>query len=563
MLANSAVIRSASVRAFFLTSAGVTIAVLWWTQNLSFAHTGFALTASFSYLFTVLDQTGASVALLVLIGAVFIARPEWLRPVVLWVSDHIGAITALTAIAFSAGAVFVYQNHPLSMDEYAAYFQSQAFAAGHLAGRFPIALLDSLVPPEFQNFFLSVSHTNGAVASLYWPSFALLLTPFTWLGIPWACNPVISAMTLLAIHRLALQLFEEREAAGFAVLLTIASPVFFADGISYYSMPAHLLANSIYALLLLHPTPRKALLAGLVGSIALTLHNPVPHFLFAVPWFVWIARQATAPRLLLCLCAGYLPLCLLLGIGWYQFTHSLPTAGMRVIAEGPGLVASVSHTIDSVFSLPTPDLLYARLIGLAKIWVWAVPGLMILACAGAWKLRHDARCRLLVASGILTLLGYLMVPVDQGHGWGFRYFHSAWMVLPLLAAGVLARSRAPAASSDRFANENMRAFVTACALLCLVVGVGQRAVQIHQYIADRLDGIPPYRGTERQVMFINANSFYSFYSLDLVQNDPWLRGNVTRMLSRGPTADADLMHDQFPQMRRAYLGPHGSVWINH
>jgi hypothetical protein len=285
----------------------------------------------------------------------------------------------------------------------------------------------------------------------------------------------------------------------------------------------------------------------------------MPHFLFAIPWFVWIARQATAPRLLLCLCAGYLPLCLPLGVGWYQFTHSLPAAGMSAVSGGASLVTSVSHTIDSVFSPPTPGLLYARLIGLAKIWVWAVPGLMILACAGAWKFRHDARCRLLVASGILTLLGYLLVPVDQGHGWGFRYFHSAWMVLPLLAAGVLACSHAPAAVSDRFANDDMRAFVTACALLCLVVGVGQRAVQIHQYIADQLIDVPPYRGTGRRVMFINTSFSYSD---DLVQNDPWLRGNVTRMLSRGLTADADLMHDQFPQMRRVYFGPHGSVWIN-
>ncbi|MGG2305238.1 hypothetical protein ACE4Z6_27835, partial [Salmonella enterica] len=79
--------------------------------------------------------------------------------------------------------------------------------------------------------------------------------------------------------------------AGLAILLTVASPVFFANGISYYSMPAHLFANALYALLLIDPTPRRAFAAGLLGSIALTLHNPVPHLLFALPWIGWLALR--------------------------------------------------------------------------------------------------------------------------------------------------------------------------------------------------------------------------------------------------------------------------------
>ena len=558
MLTNSAVTRSASTRAFFLASAGITIMILWWAQMLAFGST-MPLSDSFFYLFTALDRPAASVLLLILIGAVLIARPDWLRPVALWLNDRVRIVAALTAATFSAGAVFVYQSHPLSMDEYSAYFQSQVFAAGHLAGQFPVRLLDTLIAPVFQNYFLAVSHTTGAVASQYWPSCALLLTPFTWLGIPWVCNPVISALTLLAIHRLALQLFEDREAAGFAVLLTCASPVFFANGISYYSMPAHLLANTVYALLLLQPTPRKALLAGLVGSIALTLHNPVPHLLFALPWLCWIAWRPNTRFLILYLCAGYLPLSLLLGVGWYEFVHSLPTAGTSSANAAHTLIENVAYTLRSTFSPPDPTVLYARLIGLAKIWVWAVPGMMILACAGAWKLRNDTRCRLLVVAALSTLLGYLLVPVDQGHGWGFRYFHSVWMVLPLLAAGVLARSRATPGVPDRFANDDMRAFVTACALLCLIVGVGHRAVQIHEFIGEELNDVPPYGINERQIVFISPNFFYT---KDLVQNDPWLRGNVIRMISHGNAADASLMQACFPQMRRVYDSPHGSVWVD-
>ena len=555
MLTGWVITRSASARALLLASVGVTLAILGWT---SYGDTwiGIPLSTSFYYLFAVLDKAGAVAILLVPIGAALIARPGWLRPVGLWVNDHVHAIALFTVLALSAGTLLVYHNHRLSMDEYAAYFQSQVFATGHLTGRFPPALLDSLIPPVFQNYFLCVARATGAVASAYWPSFALLLTPFTWLGAPWLCNPIISGLTLLAIHRLALRLFEDREAAGLAVLLTAASPVFFADGISYYSMPAHLLANTVYALLLLQPTPRKALLAGVVGSIALTLHNPAPHFLFALPWLLWVARQPQAGRLILCLGAGYLPLSVLLGIGWYEFIHILMRAGAAPGHDTGTLGGDVSNTLDSAFSLPAVSLLYARAVGMAKVWVWAVPGIMILAAAGAWKLRHQAQCRVLFWSAVSTLLGYLLVPVDQGHGWGFRYFHPVWMVLPILAAGALTRSRATGAN-DGFATEDVRVFVTACALVTLVVGIGQRAAQISQFITDDLSHLPYYAGPERQVMFVNTQFFYA---IDLVQNDPLLRGNIL-MVSHGPTADAELMREQFPRMQRASLGPHGSVWV--
>src|SRR5260370_25495817 len=178
-----------------------------------------------------------------------------MRRVVQWAGDQPLVIAAITGLLLALGTLVISPNHPLSMDEYAAYFQSRAFAAGQLHGRFPSPLLDWLIPRGFQNYFLNVSRATGSVAEAYWPGFVLLLTPFMWAGVPWLCNPVISALTLLVIHRLSLELVDDREAAGFALLVDIASPVIFANGISYYSMPAHLFANSLVARLLLRPPP--------------------------------------------------------------------------------------------------------------------------------------------------------------------------------------------------------------------------------------------------------------------------------------------------------------------
>jgi hypothetical protein len=413
-----------------------------------------------------------------------------------------------------------------------------------------------VIPHYFQNQFLVVSRPSGEVVSGYWPSFALLLTPFTWLGIPWACNPVISALTLLAIHRLALRLFHSEESAGLALLLTAASPVFFANGISYYSMPAHLLANCVYVLLLLEPSPRRALAAGVVGSIALTLHNPVPHLLFAIPWLLWIATRPGGVRLLGWLAAGYTPLCILLGLGWFWFSSGLAHAGGPV--TGVGAQVDSMRDIAGIFSLPSPAILLARTIGIAKVWLWAVPGLMILAGVGAWKWRRYSACRALAASALLTLVGYFLVPVDQGHGWGYRYFHSAWVALPLLAAGAFTRSPGNENRGGLFEDIETRTLVLGCALLTLVLGVGLRAVQIREFMTYDQGQVPAYAGTERRVVLIDPS--FTFYGQDLVQNDPWLRGDTIRMITHGVAADATMMQGQFPEMHRVYADKYGSVW---
>jgi len=554
------VVHSGAARALFLLSAATTIAILWWAHDLGSTDARHQLTPIFLMLFILPDQYAAMGLLLILVVAALVSREDGFGRPLTWIGTHPRSIAAAAAAVLCAGTLLIYRNHPFAMDEYAAFFQSQVFSAGRLAGQFPPELLDWLVPRWFQNYFLIVSPQSGAVASAYWPAFSLLLAPFTWLRIPWACNPVISACTLLVIHRLALEMLGDRQAAGFAVLATLASPVFFADGISYYAMPAHLLANGLYALLLLRPEPRRVFLAGLIGSVALTLHNPVPHMLFCVPWLFWVVRRERGERLLLWLCLGYTPLCALLGVGWALYCGHLAQAG-GVSGVHAGVAAALQR-YGAAFALPDSAVLLARLVGLAKVWLWAVPGLVVLAIAGAWRRWGDTRFRLLVISALLTLIGYLFVPVDQGHGWGYRYFHSAWLALPLLAAAALAPAADSLATPGRaslFANLPTRTFAVACALLTLVFGVGQRAWQIHQLIALDLAQLPASAGPQPQVVFLDVRLM--FYGADLVQNEPFLREHVIRMLSHGADADAALMKAHFPRYHRAAVERNATVWI--
>ena len=538
----------------------VTAAILLWTHQMRLIGNSHGLSTSFFALFAYNDYWGTLCALLILAGAYIGSSYLPARRIVQWSGDHPLVIAVIVAPLLALGTLVIYLNHPLAMDEYAAYFQSRIFAAGQLHGRFPVPMLDWLIPPGFQNYFLNVSRATGGVAETYWPGFSLLLTPFTWAGIPWLCNPIISALTLLVIHRLALELFDDREAAGLALLLTLASPVFFANGISYYSMSAHLLANSVFALLLVRPTPRRAAAAGVVGSLALALHNPVPHMLFAAPWLVWIATRAGGMRLLTALLAGYLPLCALLGVGWFLFSGHLIHEGLSAaVPIGP---SERLQSMLKIFSLPNATVVLARLLGIAKTWVWAVPGLLILAGTGAARWRGDPLCRLLVASALLTLFGYFFVPVDQGHGWGYRYFHSAWMTLPLLATAALYRPvrsiREEGPAARIFEDNGTKAFVAACILLTLLFGVGFRAWQLQDFIARDVKQVPQYPGTEKRVVIIDGR--FSFYGADLVQNDPFLRGNETRMYSHGTAADAQMMSQYYPELHRVYADRYGTVW---
>lgn len=466
------------------------------------------------------------------------------------------SLSALVTFGVLAvGARYAYLAHPLAMDESAPYMQSRIFASGALVGRFPVALVDWLVYPQFQGFFIDISRQSGEVTSAYWPGFALVLTPFTAAGVPWLCNPALGALTVWVMHRLALATTGLIEAAGTAVLFTVASAAFVVNSISFYSMTAHLLCNAIFVLLLLKPTPLRTLAAGTVGGLALTLHNPVPHILFAVPWLLWLMVRRDRLRLGLAIAAGYLPWVIVAGFGWHHLTESfVPVAPDGTITSAIGPIAEMKRQLFAVLRLPDAMVLDARMVGLAKVWLWAVPAMIPLAAIGFWRRRVDWRFQLLLASAVLTFVGFMFVPVDQGHGWGFRYFHSAWFVLPLFAAAAV---RSPSVSEPAPWNALVR-YVQGAAVVGLLVITPFFAWQVHGFISAHIAQLPAADLGQPHVVIINPGSGY--YSQDLIQNDPFLRDPVAYMVTHGRKQDERMMARYFPGLVLLSRDYHGSVW---
>lgn len=517
----------------------------------------------FAFLLAAYDGHGNLLLLAVVLSAYFLrARPGALQAIE-WAGARPWLVAAVAFPLLCTASLGVYHAFPLSMDEYTALFQAETFAAGKRAGAFPRELLDSLIPSIFQNHFFLVSRATGEVSASYWPGFALLLAPFAALGIPWAANPAIGALTLPALHRLTERVTGSRDAAGWALAIALASPAFVVTSISYYSMPAHLLLNLLYALLLLQPTMPRALLAGVLGSLALTLHNPVPHLLFGIGFVAWLCTRPGSAPLLAALVAGYLPLALLLGVGWHVHLLELvravvPAAAPAITApppSQPALLEVIATHLRNLVALPDARVLLVRFSGLSKVWTWGAACLLVLAVLGLWLARRRTGVRLLAAALAVTFLGYFLVPFDQGHGWGYRYLHSAWFVLPLLAA-------IPLAGTDGRRDEDLRRMAAWAVVLSAILATGLRLIQVDTFISRQRAQVPPLAtpadAQRPEVVFVNIRS--GFYTRDLVHNDPFLRGPRVTMVYEGAERAAALMASRFPAYRRSAQGEWGELW---
>jgi hypothetical protein len=517
---------------------------------------GFSLI--FWYLLSAFDTHGNLLLAALAVAAFLLRRHPGALALVRYCGDHPWPIAIVALPLLCLGSLTVYRAYPLALDEYVALFQAGAFAGGRLGGQFPPELLDALLPRVPAGYFFIASRASGEVSGSYWPGFSLLVTPFAWLGMPWAANPVISALTLPALHRLALTISGSREAAGWAVLFLLASPVFVVSALSYYSMPAHLLCNLLYASLLLRPTAGRALVAGLLGGLALTLHNPAPHALFAAAFAVWLVARRTPVMVLAALLVGYLPAVAILGYAWSQHLAALGASVAPSAAAGPpeAVVPSLPDRVRAMaagtLAWPSARILEARLAGLSKAWTWSATGLLVLAAWGVAAARDLPGVKVLGAALAITFFGYFLVPLEQGHGWGYRYLHSAWFVLPLLAGLALVRVQ----------DQEMQRMAAWAVGLSLVLANGLRLVQVDGFMGRHIGQVPPLARAadpaRAEVVFIDPAA--GFYTRDMVHNDPFLRKSRITMVYDGRDQTAALMAQRFPAYTKSAQGKWGELW---
>jgi uncharacterized membrane protein len=456
-----------------------------------------------------------------------------------------GGLTVLLVI----GTLTIYHNHPLSLDESVQLFQARVFAAGRICARYPVELLDWLLP--YTDSFFRPGWEGGEVISEFWPGFSLLQAPFVLIGVPWLLNPLLAAGALLLIRRLAAELYPDTDAPAWALLFTLASPAFIINSISYYCLPAILFLNLLFTLLLLKGTSSALFLGGLVGSLALVVKNPLPHALYAMPWIAWIMLRRGERRRFVWLVMGYAPLLFLIGAGWavlrLHLAAQAPARGY-ISYEVPWRLLSI---VSAKAFLATA---FYRCLALMKMGAWAVPGLIVLAILGAKAGWRDVRVRVMAASAAFVFGGYFLFLFPQGHGWGYRFFQSAWGTLPLLACGVVAAKR----GGDCADHPPLTHVAATLALLSLVFLNGLRLAEVDAWMDRHLSQLPPWDRSHSEVCFIRP--WEGYHSVDLVQNDPFLRQNTLFLKSHGRQTEKPFMAQCFPGAVPRSDDPNEAVW---
>lgn len=490
------------------------------------------------------DFTNSLAMLAALVAALAIAplRDAATRLAAL-VSRYPGRTCVAAFVVLAVASRTVYLAFPLSMDEYAPLLQARIFAQGDLAATYPRELLDRMVLPGFQGAFVLVNHETGQAVSGYWPGLALLMTPFAAIGMDWALNPLLGALGLLIIGDLARQATGHEDARGWAMLAALACPQYTVNAISYYAMPGLLTLNLLYLWLLLRPGWKSAVLAGAVGSLALVMHNPAPHVLFALPCMVWLLADRARWGRLVPLAAGYLPLAVLLLAGWPLLTASLGLRPQAVSASDTEFLASWIQKLRDTFYLPGLDVLQIRSYAAWKTLVWSAPGLVLVALLTR---PSNPIQRLLLAALLLTFAFYFFFPFDQGHGWGYRYLHPAWGLVPVVA-GIFAMGSG--ADHRRFA---------AAAICAGLLATPVFALTTYRTVATSAAQELPPAAEGRTIRFI-ANQ-PGMYSSDLIRNYPGDSGRTITMGTYGPEEDRALLDKIAPGASQVLSDHRGTVW---
>ena len=492
------------------------------------------------------DVTNALAMLAALVVALFVL--PWrrlLEAIAAWISDRPVLFCLISFLVLAVSSRVVYQGFPLAMDEYAPLLQARVFASGAITATYPPELLDRMVVPGFQGMFILVNHETGQAASAYWPGLALVMTPFALFGGEWLLNPLLGALGLWLIGDLSRQATNHHQARGWAMLAAVACPQYTVNAISYYAMTGLLTLNLLYLWLLFRPGYRSAFLAGVVGSLALVMHNPVPHTLVAVPCVIWLLFQSAQRARLPALIAGYVPLSALLCLGWPLLMNAIGMQPPGVSPDDADFVSLWAARIQSIFALPSLGVLWLRSYAAWKALIWTGPILLLIALL----LRSRSPIlKLLLAAFVLTFAFYFFFPADQGHGWGYRYIHPVWGLVPV-AVGICMTSPSQPPLIRTTASAGILA-----SLLATPVFLFTTYSTVSLSIA-----LQPGNGEEQgTVAFFNHHP--SLYTIDLVRNYPDDQGRIIRMISHGPDADAKLVTTMAPGAVLEASDARGSVW---
>lgn len=421
------------------------------------------------------------------------------------------------------GTTLVCHDYALSADEYMADFQARIFLRGKVTAEVPAEWLPVVrrIKPTFADY-LPATHSWK---SAYLPVYAAMRAVFQSISLQSFLNPLLDAVSLVALFGAARNIWPTREQNAFvAVGLLATTSQFLVMAMTSYSMPAHLALNTIWLWLYSAPDRRRFYIAPFIGLLAIGLHQPIVHALFVAPFLLRMVLQRRWRDVLI--------------FGLIYFAGCAGWFAWRLHYSPPSALATASF-----FRLLNPSMLVIQPMDLLLVIGWSSLATPLLAALG---LRRIFQERPIVqdaaVSCLLTFGFYVFFYLDQGNGWGYRYFHGTLACLIVVAiAGweslvkLLGALRA-------------KQFLVAGITASVAIQLPLRCFQVEAYIRPFAQTSEVIRASKVEIVGINP--FDAWYSADLVRNDPFLEDRpiiVSLLMLRREDADV--------------LSRRGKVWV--
>jgi hypothetical protein len=420
---------------------------------------------------------------------------------------NLPALIALgVLLATCIGRFTVHHNFDLCTDEYLNDFEAGILDRNHVVATVPTEWRDyeSALAAPYEKY----NAKTGCWASGFLPGFASLDFLFGKMGISWALSPLLCALSLLLLASLARKAFPELPvlAGNVAVLILAATPQFLAMGMTKFAWTAHLFGSLLWVWLFVHPNRFLFLLTPILGALLIGLHQPHVHPLVAAPFVIRLLRDGRWRDFV-----WFLAWYVIGAFGWYQIFNLLrPEAFAGGGDLNPLLPASSSFIVSALLSL-----IFATFHAFT-FFAWMTPVLapFLGNFLVTWKTQPTIARDAFVAA-CLTFLFYLFFPHVQGHGWGFRFIHSAYGLLALAATG-----GAVALHREGRSAPMAKALVASVAFGVFV----QVPYRIHEIRAMVVPLARTWNYISRQPTdFVVIKTSEFWYSWDLIRNDPWLQ----------------------------------------
>ena len=384
------------------------------------------------------------------------ARPaDWkLRP---W---HMALVAlVLTAI----GVHLIYFGYAFSIDEWMTRLQAELFRHSMLSGVVPEAWRE--YGRAIYQIYAAYDPVSGRVASDYRPGMAALYALFDTVGLGLYTSAILNALSIPLVAAVSLRLWPgRRDIAILAAVLLFSSQQALAMAMTSYAMLAHMFFNLLWLWLFLRLDWRGAIGAVLVAALTASLHQIHVHVFFAAPFFLLLLRPFR-PGLLVFYALSYAAAhAFVYSWDWWSVNRymSVTTTEARSLTERVLRLARLP-------SLSDVSTVFANLI---RMTAWQNLALLPMIAGAGRALVEDTWLRLLGLSVLTSVLPYVFLMPDQGHGWGYRYLHG--LIGPLALIGAYGGARLIRAHGTG----QVTRFLVSASVLSLVVMVPLRAVQI-------------------------------------------------------------------------------------